>query len=199
MTAASGAPDATRPLADPRPFLVLLAVALVAIGGLIWSLFRDPGLPAYVAEDYMRVAGGIVVAEHRTDDPAALSATLARELPGPAIAVPDLSASGYVLEGGRVYEVAGHPGVLAIYHNDLRDLLVYQAWHGSVDELPPTRDVRLRPHRTCYVFQKSTSTLVFWQDGPVVRVLTAGLPTEHVVKIAVQEAAPADPPASSPS
>lgn len=185
MTGFPGEAPATRPLASPGPFLVIAAIGLIATGGLVWSLFRDPGIPAVVAADYMDVAGGLVHPAHHTSDPDALSAALAQELAGSPVTVPDLTRAGYRLDGGRVHAVGDRPGVLAIYHSDRRDLLIYHGWRGSTDALPPADDTREYPDRTYVVYQKSSTTLVFWQDGDVVRVLTAGLPTEHVVKAAL--------------
>lgn len=191
MTGFPGKAPETRPLASARPFLVVAAIGAIAIGGLVWSLLQDPGIPAMVAEDYMQVAGGIVGPVHRTAGADALSALLAQELPGSSVAVPDLTGAGFRLDGGRVHPVGDRPGVLAIYHDDRRDLLVYHGWRGSTGALPPADDTREYTNRTYLVYQKSSTTLVFWQDGNTVRVLTAGLPTEHVVKVALSLALPA--------
>ena len=52
-----------RPLANAGPILVVAGIGVVAVVGLVLSLFRDPGLPSYVQDSYMRVAGSLVTPE----------------------------------------------------------------------------------------------------------------------------------------
>jgi len=180
------APD-ERPLADSRPFLILAGLAAIAIGGLIAAMLRHPGMPAIIADDYMRVAGGLIELERETSVPSDLSSALA--IADPGLMVPDLGDERYRLAGGTRLTRAGQPAVLAVYHNPRRDLLVYHAWRGEFEHMPATGDVRERAGRTFHVHQKSTSTLVFWREGGVVRVVTSSLPTEQVVSLAVAAAA----------
>lgn len=173
-----------RALARPGPFVVLAAIALLAIAGLVISLLRDPGLPAHVSEAYMRVAGGLVAPSIAAPDAAALSTALARTAPG-AVRVPALDGSGWRLEGGTGAEtLGGRPAATAIYRNAIGEYLVWHAVDGSVDELPPTSDVRDAGGRRYFVHYKATNTLVFWQEGPRLAVIAASLPAEHVVAVA---------------
>jgi hypothetical protein len=175
-----------RPLANPRPFLILAGLGLAAIVVLVVLLLRPPGIPALVAEDYMDVAGGLIVAEpHR--GPAELSSAVSSTGVGP-LPVPNLEREGYALAGGRRHELDGRVGLLAVYHNNLQDLLVYEVWEGSTEDLPDTRDIRDTSDHQFLVHQKSTMTLVFWQDGPLVRVVASSLPTEQVVALATAAA-----------
>jgi hypothetical protein len=180
---ASVPPD-ERPLADPRPFLVLAGIAATAIAVLVVLLLRSPGVPALVAEDYMRVAGGLIVPPPTS--PSGLSAAVSP--PGALLPVPELDAEGYALAGGQSHQLDGSSGLLAVYYNRRRDLLVYQVWPGSTESLPQTRDVRELDDRRFFVHQKATTTLVFWQQDGLVRVVASSLPTEQVVKIAVAAA-----------
>lgn len=186
----SGVPDPSfhgeRPLANPRPFAILAGVAAIAVGVLVASMLRHPGMPAVIANDYMRVAGGLVTLERQTDSPAQLASEFVDG--GPALPVPDLSKEGYRLDGATEIRRAGEPAILAVYHNDLRDLLVYHAWRGDFGKMPATSDVREQSGRTFLVHRKSTNTLVFWRDAGVVRVVTSSLPTEQVVKLAMAAA-----------
>lgn len=191
MSADAPPPDgvpATRPLVEPGPVIVVAAIGLIAIAGLIVSLFRHPGVPAVVAEDYTRVAGGVLAPEVRGADAAALTAALAARQPGLDARVPDLSGAGYRLAGGAVHAMAGQPGVVAIYRNDLQDLLVFHAFEGHVSDLPNTTDVRKHEGRRYYVHRKAADILVFWQDGPRVLVVTSSLPAEQVLKLAYEAA-----------
>ncbi len=181
-----GAPPPTRPLVETRLVVVAAGIGLLAILGLILSLFRDPGVPAVVSRDYTRVAGNLLKPAVHESDPGALTSAFDARQPGLGARVPDLGPAGYHLDGGTVRTVEDHPGVLAIYRNDLQDLLVWQAYAGNVSELPVTSDVRRHEGRRYYVHRKAADVLVFWQDGPRVLVVTSSLPAEQVVKLAYQ-------------
>lgn len=172
-----------RPLARPGPFVVLAALALVAIIGLAISIVRDPGLPAHVSAYYMRVAGGLVTPTFQLPDAEKLSAALGRAAPG-AVRVPSVPASGWRLDGGVLATLGGRPAATAVYRNGIGEYLVWHALDGTTGELPPTADVRDLDGRRFFVHYKSTNTLVFWQEGARLVVLVASLPGEHVVAIA---------------
>jgi hypothetical protein len=174
---------AERPLARPGPFVVLAAIGAIAVVGLALSMLRDPGLPAHVSALYMQVAGGLITPTVRTADPAALSRALKAAPPG-AVRVPTLDGAGWTLEGGTHVDLAGDAAATAIYRNGAGEYLVWQAVTGEAVELPETADVREHEGRTYFVHYKSTTTLVFWQEGPRLAVLVASLPAEHVMAIA---------------
>jgi hypothetical protein len=184
--------DGERPLANAGPILVVAAVGLVAVVGLVLSLFRNPGLPAYIEDSYMRVAGGLVSPERAQHDPAALSAELSGVPPG-AVRVPSLDAEGYRLEGGTHAVLGGEPAALAIYHNSLRDLVVWHGVEGTLDALPQTPDVRVIGGRKYVVHYKASTAIVCWQEGPILMAITSALPSEHVMRIAVAASSSARP------
>jgi anti-sigma factor RsiW len=177
------APSA-RPLNDPGLFVTISVVAAVAIGGLVFTMLRRPAVPAVVSLDYTKVAGGVLVPALRISEPSALAAALDSAAPGLAARVPDLMPEGYALDGGALHAVIDRPGIVAIYHNVLQDLVVWQVYRGDISELPGTTDVREHDGRRYYVHRKSTYALVFWQEGPRVQVLTSSLPAEQAVRIA---------------
>jgi hypothetical protein len=158
----------------------------------VLSLFRDLGLPAYVEDSYMRVAGGLVVPDRVQLDAAELSSALSEASPGP-VRVPALDAQGYALAGGTHVTLGRAPAALAIYHNALRDLVVWHAVAGTVDDLPPAPDVRAAGGRHFYLHYKATTTVVFWQEGPILMVVTSALPAEQVMAIALTASAGARP------
>ena len=173
-----------RPLAGARPFLVLAGIGGLAIFILVLAMLRDPGMPAHVQEDYLRVAGGLLRPEIPLPEVDSLSVQL-RDRFGHSVRVPALAAHRFTLEGGAISEPGGTPAAVAIYHSHLRDLLVWHAYAGSVSSLPETNDVRERDGREYFVHRKATNTLVFWQNGPLVEVITCGLPSEQVFNIAL--------------
>lgn len=175
--------SAERPLARPGPFVVMAAIGALAVAGLALSMLRDPGMPAHVSALYMQVAGGLVTPTVRAADAAALSRALDAGPPG-AVRVPTLDGAGWTLEGGTHVDLGGEDAATAIYRNGVGEYLVWQAVAGDASELPETADVREHEDRTYFVHYKSTTTLVFWQEGPRLAVLVASLPAEHVMAIA---------------
>jgi len=174
-----------RPLNAPGLFVGMVIVGAMAIAILVYTMVRTPQIPAIVSLDYTKVAGSVLVAEERQTDARALQAALARRQPGLDVGIPDLSAAGFVLEGGSVHPLIGRSGIVAIYRNALQDLVVWHQFTGSTADLPDTNDVREQHGRRYFVHRKSTNVLVFWQDGSRVDVLTSSLPTEQVVALAL--------------
>jgi hypothetical protein len=181
--------DGERPLASPGPILVVAGIGLMCIVGLVLSLFRDPGLPAHVQESYMRVAGSLVTADYPVRNTLGLAATLSQAPPG-SVRVPALDSQGYELDGGTHVTLGGVPAALAIYHNPLRDLVVWHGVKASIEELPPAPDLRVVGGRRYYVHYKASTTIVFWQEGPILMSVTSALPAEQVMVIALAAASP---------
>ena len=154
-----------RPLANAGPILFVAGIGLVAVVGLVLSLFRDPGLPSYVQDSYMRVAGSLVTPDRVRSPSRALSATLSRAMPAP-VRVPALDAQHYRLDGGTHVTLGGTPAALAIYHNPLRDLVTWHGVRATTDDLPPAPDQRVVGGRRYFLHYKATTTIVFWQEGP---------------------------------
>lgn len=177
---------ATRPLVEPGPFVALGVIAAIAIAFLAYTIIRRPAIPAVVSQDYTSVAGAVLVPEVRQANARELAAALDAAQPGLGASVPDLGRVGYRLDGGGVHAVVGRRGIVAIYHNTLQDLVVWQVFEGAIADLPATTDVRERAERHYYVHHKSAYALVFWQDGPRVNVVTSSLPAEQVVAIAFE-------------
>lgn len=181
-----------RPLANAGPFLVVGGIGLVAVAGLILSLFRDPGLPSYVQDSYMRVAGGLVTPAFTVRNPFGLAATLSQSPPG-TVRVPALDLQDYTLEGGTHVSLGGRPAALAIYHNTLRDLVTWHGLRASAEDLPPPPEQRVLAGRRYLLHFKATTTIVFWQEGPILMAITAALPAEQVMTIALSASAGARP------
>ena len=174
-----------RPLNAPGLFVGMAIFGAMAIAILVYTIVRTPQIPAIVSLDYTKVAGSVLVAEERQTDARALQAALARRQPGLDVGVPDLSAAGFVLEGGAVHPLVGRPGIVAIYRNGDQDLVVWHQFVGTTADLPDTTDVREQHGRRYFVHRKATNALVFWQDGSRVDVLTSSLPAEQVVALAL--------------
>jgi len=176
-------PEAERPLAQPGPFLAVTGIGVLAVLGLVLSLFRDPGLPAHIAESYMRVAGGLVTPDRRMHDAPALATALADAAPG-QVRVPSLEASGFRLDGGGHLSLGGQPAAFAIYHNAQRELVVWHAVTADVTTLPATPDVRDDQGRRYFLHHKATTIIATWQEGPRVAAITSTLPADQVMALA---------------
>jgi hypothetical protein len=175
----------SRPQAEPLPFIIVGGIGLTAIAAMVISLFRPQPIPAVVSQDFTNVAGAVLNVEVAQSDPGLLTTSLADREPSVAgVRVPDLRPRGFSLAGGRTRGVRGSPGVLAIYRNDMQELVVWQAYVGQLADLPATTDVRDHGGRHYVVHRKASHILVFWQEGPHVQVITASLPAEQVVSLA---------------
>jgi hypothetical protein len=186
VTAASprGAHESPRPLASPVPILIVISLGAIAVIVAIFSILRHPTVPAVIAEDYTRVAGGLLVPEVRGTDRAAVARALNARQPSLVVRLPQLRDAGYSLEGGAIRAMSEEPGVVAIYRNRAMDLLVAHAYHGTLSDLPGPPEVRQANGHRFVLQRKATNILAFWQEGPVVMVVTSSLPVEQVVKLA---------------
>lgn len=184
--------EGERPLANAGPVLFIAGIGLVAVIGLVLSLFRNPGLPAYVQDSYMRVAGGLVTPDYSVRNTFGLAATLSQAPPG-VVRVPALDKQGYELDGGTHVTLGGTPAAIAIYHNELRDLVTWHGMIGTLDDLPAAPDLRVLGGRRYAMHYKASTTIVFWQEGPILMAVTSALPAEHVMVIALAAAAGAQP------
>ena len=176
-----------RPLANAGPVLVVAGVGFIAAIGLVLSLFRDPGLPSYIQDSYMRVAGGLVTPDHPMRDTLGLSATLSQAPPGP-VRVPALDRLGYELDGGTHVTLGGTPAALAIYHNAQRELVTWHGVAGTADDLPAAPEVRTAEGRNYFVHYKASTTIVVWQEGPRLMAITSTLPVEQLMVLALAAA-----------
>lgn len=175
----------SRPLVEPLPFLIVGGIGLTAILAVVISMFRPLSIPAAISQDFTKVAGAVLDVAVNQSDAGLLTTALANREPGVAgVRVPDLRPQGFALVGGTGREVAGRPGILAIYRNGSQELLIWEAYAGELADLPATTDVRDHGGRHYVVHRKASHILVFWQEGAHVQVLTASLPAEQVVSLA---------------
>ena len=132
----------------------------------------------------MRVAGGLVTPDYPVRNAMGLAATLSQAPPG-AVRVPALDDAGlHVSRAARTSRSAARRPRMAIYHNALRDLVT---WHGvagsargsSADAGPAGPGRPALRHAL-----QGPTTIVFWQEGPILMAITSALPAEQVMAIA---------------
>ena len=181
-------PPSSRPLANPAPILTVVAIGGIAIIAAIVSILRHPTVPAVISEDYSRVAARLLLPDVQGSDRAIVSRELAARQPALRVTLPSLSGASYALEGATVRQMRDAPGVVAIYRNPELDLVVAHAYVGTTADLPGPPEVRQIDGRRFVIQRKATNILVFWQDGPVVRVMTSNLPSEQVLRLAANAA-----------
>jgi anti-sigma factor RsiW len=175
----------------------LLMGGVAAAAGLFAALrWRGAGLgraviTELVARDFEAIDQGALALDVRTQAGAELEAFFAGRDGGqavPRVRVIDLAMMGFTLEGGRRHVIAGRGSALYTYRGASGRRIVCQMFEGRLDELPSTSDVRESRGFSFHVFDERGLTLVFWQEGSIVCVLAARLPTEDVVALAMAKA-----------
>jgi hypothetical protein len=126
---------------------------------------------------------GSLVAEHAMGDPLALSRALARTQPAFAPRIASLRPE-FVLLGGAAQTHRGRPAAVWFYRDGRSEMVLGEAFVGTLEELGTPEHVRRDRTPALHVFYKNTQTLVFWQEGPLVYVLVATLPSERTIGLA---------------
>jgi anti-sigma factor RsiW len=171
-----------------RPALALGLLVLVAVAVLLWRGRGATDLPTAVARDYSRYRDGGLSLGLRTTDTHGLEQFFAANGITFETRVFDLGMMGYRVVGGRVHAVNGRPSALFVYEGEGGRLLLCQMFEGRLSELPPAETVREHNGIRFHVHHKDGLTMVFWQEGEVVCVLAAEIPSEEVIQLAFGKA-----------
>lgn len=179
-----------RPLLARIPRRAWIGAAIAAAAVLVVFMRGDKSspLPALVAADFAAYAAGALTLDVRSDDPKTIEAHFTRAGITFPTRVFDLGMMQYRLAGGRVHELGGRASALFAYRGPGDTALVCQMYPGRVSELPAADHVRENNGITFYVHRSRNLTLVFWQEGDVVCVLTSSAPVETVVQLAFAKA-----------
>lgn len=188
--------EAVRPVATPtaaiHPLLRALASA-AAVAALVtlyvWVGTPQPrsDVPTLVARDFEAVGSTALPFTVRARD----AATLERYFEGsagPRIRVIDLAMMDIALEGASRHDLAGRPAGLYSYTTPSGARLVCQMFEGRLGDLPPPEAVREENGFRFQVYTRGAVTMVFWQEGDLVCVLTSDLPAADVLALAVAKA-----------
>jgi anti-sigma factor RsiW len=100
----------------------------------------------------------------------------------------DLGMMNYRLIGGRVQRVREEPRALFVYQGPADQILVCQMYAGTVAALPAGAVERENKGIKFFVYEKRGLTMVFWQEGTVVCVLTSDIGAEQVIQLAFAKA-----------
>ena len=184
----------TAPIWTSRPWLVAASVVLLVAAAAFYLVSRRTGGPTVeaVAEDFRAFRAERLNLELTTTRPQELEDFFRRRGIPFAARVFDFGMMKYDLVGGRVHQQAGRPAALYAYRasaGSLDDVMVCQMFRGSLGELPTPAEVRHHNDIVFHVYRKDGVTLVFWQEGDIICVLSSGGDSETVVQFAFAKAA----------
>lgn len=187
--AAPAGPTGTRPLVSGAPVVIGLIVIGLAVAAMLFSLGRDPGLPAVMAQHYTAMMAGTVAPDLPQTEPAALADALTRA--GVAFRPRIVSlAPDFELLGGRRLDVGDKAGAAWLYRAPSADAALALAFPGQLDDLGAPDSIRQDGTPVLRIFRKTTQTIACWQDGPLVYAFISTLPGETVIRLARRHGAP---------
>ena len=85
-------------------------------------------------------------------------------------------------------DLAGEDSALFVYQGPNGRIVICQMFQGDQADLPPAGDIREQNGIEFHVYQEAGRTLVFWQEGEVLCVLTSDIPVEDLVALAYAKA-----------
>jgi hypothetical protein len=176
-----------RPLVRGIPVIVGAFLVGITLLALVFVLMRSPDLPSRVSAHYVDMMAGSLSPALETADPAVLAVGLAREGLAPRVAS---LAPDFTLLGGVVHQLEERPVAAWFYRNAQSDMVLVEAFPGSLDALGEPDEVRGDRVPTLHVFRKMNQTLVFWQEGRLVYALITTAPSERVIALARRLAPP---------
>jgi anti-sigma factor RsiW len=137
---------------------------------------------------YVALRGNATALTMRTSDAGTLERYFNQSTGGPRIRVIDLGMMGWTIEGGLKGGAGNVPVAVYAYRSSTGADLVCQMYPGRLTDLPEADDVRRENGFEFRTYTRAGTTLVFWQEGELVCVLAADLPTAEVVALAVAKA-----------
>jgi anti-sigma factor RsiW len=184
---------APRRTQELKPILAWAAV-LVAVGILAFILIpKQRNLPDIVAKDFRDSLSQKLTLELNTSDVKRMEAFYATHGVPFKVHVFDLGKMNYRLVGGRVQYLRGQRAALYVYNGPNNQVLICHMYIGRASDLPAGSVERRNRGVKFYVYQAKGVTMVFWQEGKVVCVLSSDIPAENVVQLAFAKAKPPDP------
>jgi anti-sigma factor RsiW len=186
--------------AEPRAsrswsWLAPLGAALLAVVALLVLLpFGDDEPPvgerivASLSSDFAAVQAGSLPLELPEADPAALEAFFVDRGIDFETRVFDLSMMGFDIAGGRVEALAGRTAALFAYRGPDGVLMVCRMYLGTLEELPEPARTLENDGIVFWMYERDGRTMVFWEEGDVVCVLTSDAPAQAVIDLSFAKA-----------
>ncbi len=180
----------SRARASRRARIAVSGVILAAAAILFFFVRRPSSYvePATIAADFVEYETGALDLEIRASLPAAVEGYFRRR----GIAFPtrvfDLGMMGFHVVGGAILGAPARGRALFVYRGPDNVEIVCQMYVGSVASLPPASEVREHNGITFHVYRDGNLTIVFWQEGDVICVLTSDAKPETVIDLAFAKA-----------
>jgi anti-sigma factor RsiW len=186
--------------AEPRAgrwwsWLAPLGAALLAVIALVVLLPSGGDEPpigeqivASVSSDFAAVQAGLLPLEFPEADPAALEAFFVDRGIDFETRVFDLGMMGFDIAGGRVETLAGRTSALFAYRGPDGVLMVCRMYLGTLEELPEPSRTLDHDGIVFQMYERDGRTLVFWEEGDVVCVLTSDAPAQAVIDLSFAKA-----------
>ncbi len=172
-----------------RRFWLVAAAAVLGLALLTFVLRPSPEpLPSAVAQTMLDYERGRFALELVTADVAELERFFGRRGIRFSTRVLDLRMMQFELVGGTVHELAGRPTVAFAYSGPAGLQVLCQMYEGSLDELPPTADIRSHGGIEFRVFEVGRVKLAFWREGDLICVLASTGDLEGLVGLAFAKA-----------
>lgn len=181
------APESARPRGT-QTWLTLAAAAAALVVAALW-LQRDgaPSAPAAAAAHLRAFHSGALELGLQSSDPQTLEAYL-RSTDAPASRVYDFGMMGHTLVGVRTHTLGDHPTALAAYRTADGPSLLCEMYVGRVEALPPPAERRTHNGIDFLVYREAEVTVVFWQEGKVVCVLSGTGDPQAILALAFAKA-----------
>jgi anti-sigma factor RsiW len=168
----------------------LAAAAVLAV--LLWRATQVDFVEA-AAEDLAQVRAGALSMDLETADPAALERYFAETGLSFPTRVFDFGMMGYQLVGGRQNRIEGRSSALFAYRNEDGQIIVCEMYEGRLEELSVADEERENEGIRFRIYRVGDVTLVFWQEGEVVCVLTSYGDPEEAIQLAFAKAVRVEP------
>lgn len=173
----------------PSTLRILLQVAATIAIILLFRAIGTPprDLPRELASIQSQLGTQYLPLEIASSDVQSIERYFA-EAGGPRVRVIDLSMMGIVNEGGVRYLNNNRPFALMTYRMPSGARLICQMYEGLLADLPPPAETRDQNGFRFQLYRRGALTLVFWQEGALVCVLSAELPADEVMALAIAKA-----------
>ncbi len=173
-----------------RPVLAW-AAAIVVMAALGAAYFlKQPKFLDVVARDFRDYQHQKLALELKTGDTKEMETFFTSHGVAFNTRVFDLGMMNYQLVGGRVQQFRRQPTALFVYRGPANQILHCRMYAGTVAELPVGAVERENKGIKFHIYQAGGLTMVFWQEGTVVCVLSSDIPSEEVVQLAFAKAMP---------
>jgi anti-sigma factor RsiW len=163
------------------------AAAAVLIAFLWFSTGSVRTAPAEAADHLRAFRSNTLALEIESNDQQALEAHL-RATGAPATRVYDFGMMGYMLVGVRTHALNAQPTALAAYRGTHGEVLLCEMYVGRIETLPTPAERRTHNDIEFYVYREGDVTVVFWQEGAIVCVLSGTGDPEAIVALAFAKA-----------